>query len=721
MRSPVLSAPAQQASQKASTLAAALSLLAALSACPPPEQQLPPPPPPDDECELDVNFDTTGAADLDDDGVGSGVLCPAFDQDFFAFDVDAAGTIVTIQLSMDTALTRVNPAYRIIKDNGTPDGVPTPFSGEDPDKTQGDATNFVASHRLDEAGRYYVLVFDARFVEDTFDISNPYTLQVTLTPDPDDNEPNNTDDLATPITSGTPITGQIATSEDEDWYSIEVPAGAKLIDIEVAAAADVDIDHDVIVFAADGQTQVSSANLSDEGPIVGSLSARVRVRVEGGARTYIVVKDRTGDNASLDPADAYTLTAVVVDNPDENETPAGNDTAATATRVNSGTELQAVLASTADVDVYRLTPPANASRATPSVLIIGVDIDGVDPRTFRPQVQVVGVDPELNADQQGCGASCSLCDQNVCKEARLQRFIPEGTYQTAVPLRDARDVLIIVNEFGDDAFQEGAGYSIRFEVVADPDDGEGDDVLLPNLEFAGFANEGDLRRQFQQSKGRARPLVTNYAPVCTGEATDPLDCLPLIDVPTPIPGVPEAFTRMVDCSAPGTGPQTVSFGGHLTYEGDRDYFRVDLPSEGYWALDFDYSLQGAGTTPIELTLFVRANDGLIANTLEAEQTQGNCLDTVDCPDGSICVDGACWADGLQNPTFASRIFPEGEECAFVSVVNRNDRPIYLEVTDNGINDFDIDVSYSFDLTIRCGCPPSCNRGAGNCQGAPAPN
>ncbi len=704
-----------------SRLVGAFAVLPALlCACPPPEQEPPPPPPPPDECELDLNFDATGAEALTD-GAGSGVLCPAFDQDFFAFDVEDPGTIVTVHLSMDTALTRVNPAYRIIKDNGTPDGAPTAFSGEDPDKTQGDATDFVASHRLDEAGRYFVLVFDARFVEDTFDIANAYTLEVSLTPDPDENEPNNDDGDATVITSGTPITGQIATTEDEDWYAIDVPAGAKIIDVQVSAGADVDIDHDVIVFAADAQTQVNSVALSDDGPVVGALSGRIRSRVEGGARSYIVVKDRSGDKASLDAADAYTLTAVVVDNPDLNETPAGNETAATATRVNSGTQLQAALASTADVDVYRITPPSNASRTNPSVLIIGVDIDGVDARTFRPQINILGVDPELAANQQSCGASCGLCDQNVCKEARLQRFIRGGTYQTAVPLRDARDVIVVVNEFGDDAFQEGAGYSIRFEIVDDPDPGEGDDVLLQNLEFAGFANEGDLRRQFQQSKSRARQLTTNYAPVCTGEATDPVDCLPLVDVPSPIPGVPEAFTKMVDCSAPGTGPQTVSFGGSLSYEGDRDYFKVDLPSEGYWALDFDYALQGAGSTPLELTLFVRANDGLIANTLEAEQTQGNCLDTVDCPDGSICVDGACWADGLQNATFGSHIFPENGECAFVSVVDRNDRPIFLEVTDNGINDFDVDVSYSFDLTIRCGCPPSCNRGAGNCQGAPAPN
>lgn len=694
-----------------------VAALAGSMGCPPPDDD-PPPPPVDQECELDLNFDTTGAQTLEE-GAGTGVLCPAFDQDLFAFDVADAGTIVSLGLSMATPLTRVNPAYRIVKDNGTPQGAPTPFSGQDPAKSQGEATDFTGAHRIEEPGRYYVLVFDAQFVEDTFDISNPYTLTVELAPDPDSNEPNNSDETATPITSGVAVTGQIATTGDEDWYSVAVPAGARILDLTFEADPDSGITHDVQVFAADGQTSIIAGVANDDGPVSGQHSVRLRSRVDGSSTVYIRVKDTPGTAASLAPTAAYTFTATIIDNPDVNEGAVGNDSAATATVVQSGRTVQASLASTADQDVYRIAPGAGVSRTNPAVLIVGITIDGVDVRTFRPQVQVVGVDPEASAAQQACNASCGLCDQNVCKAARLQRFVRGGGYQTAVPLRDARDMLVIVNEFGDDAFQEGAGYTITFEVVDDPDPLEGDDVLIPNLEFAGFANDADLRRQFQQSKARARPLTTNYPPVCTG-TDDPVGCLPLVAVPTPIPGVPEAFTQMVDCAAPGTGPQTVVAEGRLTYEGDRDYFRVDVPAEGYWALDFDYQLAGASTTPVELTLFVRADNGLIANTLEATQTQGFCLDTVDCPADSICVDRACWSEDDNNAPFNSRIFPEADECAFVSVVNRNARPLFLEVVDNGINDFDLDVTYRFTLTIRCGCLPACNRGAGNCQGAPAP-
>jgi hypothetical protein len=688
---------------------ASFSLALAMLGCPPADDGPNDPPPADQECELDLNFDTTGAEPLVD-GTATGILCPAFDQDLFAFEVEAPGTIATIGLSMATALTRVNPAYRIVRDDGSPEGAPTPFSGQDPDKSAGEATDFTAAHRIDEPGVYYVLVFDQQFVEDTFDIANPYTLTVALAPDPDPNEANNTPATATPLTAGTAITGQIATTGDEDWYAVAVPAGAKILDLTFESAVDGGVEHEVQVIAADGQTAITAGLAVENGPVAGAESLRLRSRVDGGATAYVRVKARNGQDATLAPEAAYTFTASIIDNPDANEGATGNDSAATATRVTSGATVQAVLASTADQDVYRIAPGAR-SRENPGVLIVGVEIDGVDVRTFRPQVQVLSVDPEEDANGQRCGAGCGVCDQDVCKEVRLQRFVPGGGYRTAFPLRDARDVLVIVNEFGDDAFQEGAGYTITFEVITDPDADEGDDVLIPNLEFAGFANEDDLRRQFQQSKARARVLTTTY----------PAD-LPLVPVPSPIDGVPEAFTQTVDCSAPGAGPQTVVASGRLTYEGDRDYFRVDVPAEGYWALDFDYQLTGASTTPVELTLFVRADNGLIANTLEATQTQGNCLDTIDCPAGSICVDGACWSERDDNATFASRPFPDPDtdECAFVSVVNRNQRPLYLEVVDNGINDFDVDVAYRFELTIRCGCPAACNRGAGNCQGVLPP-
>lgn len=694
------------------TMPTLLAAVVVVSGCPAPDPPPTEPPPSTQSCALDLNVDTIGALPLVD-GAGSGILCPAFDQDFFAFDVAAPGTIVTVTLSMSTALSRVNPAYRLIRDDGTPEGAPTPFAAADEDRSAGEPTNFSASHRIEEAGRYFVLVFDRQFVEDAFDISNPYTLTVTLAPDPDAHEPNNEPTTATPLPPDAPLFGQIATTGDEDWFVIELPAATPILDLRLAAAADDDLAHEVQVFSEDAQTVVIAgvAVVDEDDPANEAL--RLRTRPSPAATVYVRVRAQDGRAASASPTASYALTLSLLEDPDDNEGVVGNDLATTATRVTSGTTLTAAIASTADQDHYRLSPGAR-SRDAPGVLIVGVEFAGVDPTDllgFRPQVQVRSVDPEANEDAQRCRADCSLCDQEVCKEVRLQRFVSASGFRTAFPLRDDRDVLVIINEFGDDAFQESAGYSITFEVIDDPDAGEGDDFLIRNLEFAGFANDGELVQQFRNSRERARVLPTTYP-----------DDLPLIPVPEPSAQSSAANLRMVDCAAPGAEPQTVVASGRLTYEGDRDYFRIDVPAEGFWALDFESALTGATSTPVELALFVRASDNLIANTLETAQTQATCRATTDCPVGSICVDRKCWAERDDNPTFSSRLFPDPttDECAFVSVFNRNQRPIYLEVVDNGINDFDVDVAYSFELTIRCGCPTACDRQAGTCLGASPP-
>jgi hypothetical protein len=701
-------------------------------ACAPPVEPPPPPGEGEAECALDLNVDTPSAEAIAAGTPAHGLLCPQFDRDLFAFDVVTPGTIVQLTLSMDTAQTRVNPAYKILKENGSVDGAPTPFSGEDPQKSQGEATRFTAAHRLQESGRYYVVVSDARFVDDTFDVSNEYTLSIELVADPDANEPNNDDAAATAVTSGAALSGQLATKGDEDWYAVDVPAGAQIVDVTVDGNADSGVDPIVTIVGSDGASELLGAPLVAPQPSTGRVGARLRSRAPGGQRVYVVVKDDDGEDSQLDAAlGGYTLTVAVLANPDGNEGASGNDDEATATAATSGVTLNAALATQADQDVYKIGS-GGASRNAPKVLVVDVEWQGViDARTFQPQVTVYGVDPE--SDNQGCNSGCAYCHENKCKEARLQRFIDQASFHTAFPLRDGTQPLVVVNEFGDDAFQDGTGYTIRLTVVSDPDPGErGDDFLVPNLEFAGFDNGADLDRALNASRGRARALQTNFAGVCaSGEDPQTDQCLPLVDVPEPIDGIARFATDVVDCDADGTGPVTLTATGRLTYEGDRDYFRFDLPPRSYFSLGFDYSLSGASTTPLELALFVynAGANSPIANTLEATRTQGSCLSSIDCPDGSICVDHACWSDGDANATFARHVFPDSaDECSFVSPFDSprdgtEPTPFLLEVVDNGVNDFDVDVTYTFTVDIRCGCPTECNVGDGlttRCQGVVDP-
>ena len=702
--------------------ASAVVVVVVLTGCPPAVEP-PPPPPPEAECALDLNFDSSGAEPAVVGAAVAGILCPAFDRDYFSVDVAADGTIIVLTLSMATAVTAVSPAYKIVKDDGTLEGLATPFAGEDPSESR-EAVSYTASHRLDVAGRYYVVVQDVRFVDDAFDITNAYSLTVNLVADPDASEPNNTDDAATLQSPGT-FSGQIATTGDEDWYAIDVPAGAQIVDVTVSARADSGVDHVASLFAADGLTELLAAPLT-EGLTVGTLETRLRARANGGERAFLVVRDANGLQSQLDATiGTYTVVLAVIANPDLNEGDLGNDDEIRGTPITSGNQLSGALATTADQDLYRIAAGAGTTRANPSVLLLTLEFDGVIDESFQPQVLVRGVDPELPAGQQGCGSACAEgdCDGNKCKAARLARFVDGASFRTAFPLRDSESVIVVVNEFGDDTFQAAGGYSIRAEIVDDPDPGEaGDDFLIPNLEFAGFANNADLARQYDASRARARVLATNYPPRCDDDDL-PAGCLPVIAVPEPIPGLDPEKTFAVDCSAAGAEPVSLTATGRLTYEGDRDYFRIDLPAQAYFALNFSYDATGPGNTPLELALFVHnASGAVISNTLEATQTGSNCLSALECDAGSICVDRNCWTESDSNPTFNDHAFPGVDgECSFISPFD--EPPYFLEVVDNGINDFDTDLNYSFTVDVLCGCPDACEVGGGlttRCQGVVDP-
>jgi hypothetical protein len=188
----------------------------------------------------------------------------------------------------------------------------------------------------------------------------------------------------------------------------------------------------------------------------------------------------------------------------------------------------------------------------------------------------------------------------------------------------------------------------------------------------------------------------------------PPACQPVIPVPAPGPG--GQIPYYVQCSGQ---EYTTTAAGRLTYEGDRDWFRFDVPESGYWAVDLTYDM--STTTPIELTLFVHDGEQLIGSTLEAPQTGGDCLSSNDCDPGSTCVDERCWGDVDSNPGFTNHLFPQTDQCLFMHV--NSARPVYMEITDNGIN---LAMDYTIDVRVRCGCPSSCNGGFQACQGVGPP-
>lgn len=753
-------------------------LLAGLFAgCPP--EEIPPgvDSGPDQACPIDLLYNEENSQDIDLDQDLEGYLCPAFDEDWYRFEVPGSGAskILTVTMSMQTALSNAEPAYRIMNEDGTPTGL----SGQHPNRSAGEAVDFSISHAI-EPGTYFLVVLDAEGLDDRFDNDNPYSFSLAVDDDPDGNEPNDNADEATPATAGMQASGLISTTGDEDWYAVTIDNDAQILD--VVAAAPLDVEVDLMLEAIEGATGTVLQRiklLPDDTASPTELTARLRVGVAGspGAQFYLRVYDELGEKANFDPATGtYTLDIAVEADPDPQEAGGRNDTTDTATVANTnGTPVSftASLSAANDQDIYSV-PVSGVAVGDPKVLIVNLTVSGGVPDQIQPQVRVLAHDPELDDGSleacpceaeaspdnpipleppQFCLATGSAGDR--CGELRFQRVVNDRTtFSFGYPLRNNRTVYVSVNDFGDDEWQETNDYSIELNVVNDPDPGEtGDDYLIPNLQTASYDNSEDLGRQAYESRPRARDIsvpmrgscpLPGAAPsscdhdglvgtggtggttldggpgpdggfiVVDGGAAQPADCDPVIAVPAPIDGSPQC-PYYVECSGQS---YTVTGTGRLAYQGDRDWFTFDMPAAGYWSMDATYTT--STSTPVELTFFVHGGDSLIGAWLEANKVQDGCDSSADCPAGTTCIDNKCWEDIDNNPAATNSVFPaEADQCLFLHV--NDSRPVFVEIADNGVNDFDPNMEYSFSILIECGCPESCGGGTfDSCQGVTGP-
>ncbi len=726
-------------------------------------------------CEVDLSFprrDPATAIPLELGAEASGTICPAYDDDGYLLTIPNPGTVIQVTLSMDTFITSVEPSYSVLRLSELPCSVEADdvqvaaecgapafclagtcvFSAvsktRDPDKSsddplQGVPVDFTAASYLELAGSYLLVVEDGlNLSAEAFDNVNPYTVSVTAVAEPDANEPNNTPATATVVASGASAQGIIATARDVDWYAIDATGDGEIVDVQLTAPADSGIEYEVTLFAADRITELQATSFTD-GATAGTLESRVRksttVNFDADTiaeltaqglplnRFYLSVKDGGTDgdtDATLDTAlGLYTVSVTVLADPDANEAGTANETAATAVVMTSGATRDASLATFADTDLYRVN--ASATAGDPDVLVVELQFDGTFDDTFQPQIRIITTDPEENtrACQAGaCPQGQECLPDNTCGEVRQQRFIAASPFRLAYPLRNNRPHYISVNEFGDDGFQENGGYTINVTVSDDTDPGEaGDDYLVPNLEEAGYQNDWDLASQIQASKPRARVVDTGFPPVCTGTApVAQVGCLDVELVPAPV-GF-EFDNWQVACGDSEAGAQNVSLSGRLTYEGDRDFFFLqNFPDAGYFGIDIDYTISGA--SPLELAIFVHGGYGLIASTLRATEgaycgelacTADGCGPAV-CGDNEVCVDERCWSDGPSNAGGSFQFGPSSPNAECIVEGPLNSGPVYIEVVDNGLNDFDLATTYSLDVTISCGCPGACDNGLDYCQ------
>ncbi len=110
---------------------------------------------------------------------------------------------------------------------------------------------------------------------------------------------------------------------------------------------------------------------------------------------------------------------------------------------------------------------------------------------------------------------------------------------------------------------------------------------------------------------------------------------------------------------------------------------------------------------------------LAGSTLIGAEETGGCREEQGgqnaCAAGSICVDERCWTDGATNIGVTDTFGDGPEECVVMLHTVNVEAPVYVEIVDNGINDFDLDTTYTLDVTIRCGCASACDTSEDFCQ------
>jgi hypothetical protein len=675
---------------------------------------------PEPEGCVDDNYSIATAGTIAPGMVVDEYLCPIRDNDFWAFSVEGQAKLVRVHLWMDTNLTPVEPGYTIITDADVPTGI----SGEDADRTPGEAVDFEGLHPI-AAGDYLLRITDIEGFDDRFDDANPYHLEIEILDNPDPSEPNENPQEATPLTLGATTTGVLGTTGDHDWFAVPVEADAQLLDLQFRAPADIGLDLRVEIVAPDGLTTIDAQNAlaTDDGFAVTSRRA---VTGEPGTTYFVHVYEQNGNANADTTTGTYELVVTVTPDPDVNEQNGGNDLVADATPLAPDTPITATLASAGDQDLYRVEVPPS-SPGNPRVLVVDLAFSGGVPADIQPQLQIITPNPERNPGQfpAECPQDCSTCMTTT-----------------------GDDIIIAINDFGDDGYLENNDYTLSYTIVDDPDPGEAsDDYLIPNLQTAGYDNEEELENQYSASRARARNINVAFEPACEPPEYEEVDGgIVLITPPDPcadagvadpdggggcVPPPPPACQEVAVVPSPQGAPLdpltvvcngqdwTVSASGRLTYEGDRDFFTFNVPDLGYWGMDVDYDV--SVNTPVELTVFFHDSEKLIGAFLEATETQGNCVTSTDCPAGSVCIDETCWADTDSNNAFTGHTFPNPGQCLYVHT-NFTQRPLYIEVTDNGINDFDLDMEYTIDVRIRCGCPDACDSTGPvpQCQGVPAP-
>jgi hypothetical protein len=528
------------------------------------------------ECQRDDHSEPSNAVSLSGEGL-TGFVCPVGDLDWYAFEVPANETVVSVSLTMPVTISPIQPTYAIYPRGA--EGNPDLAAATPPADVTGTKLSFV--HCV-APGSYYMVVRDSG--DNQADTRNQYAVSISTSADPDVSEPNNDRLSATTVTSGQTISGTIACRSDQDWYTVDVPEGRTIrVRLTSANAA---YQPTLRMFGSDDTLIFEEKNQSNT-----AATAIDRYQVPPGpGKFYFVVSD--DNNQDADPAVPYQLIIDLVNDEDPNEP---NNTPEEAVRLSAGTvncgadwsqtfTSTGTIGSPGDDDWFRI----DLGGCSPGVVEAIVDFDpagktAAEQWEFNAEIQATVTivkphapspcdeDTDCNTLQETCsapldcaglfetclnqglcaGASVCLptgtCGANIMQRKyecnpRITECRPSATppprnqARAAATISNENVVFVRVNDFQANGSAPDSLYTLRVRVRADSDANEPNNLPL-NITSPDY---------------RISQLASNPSDITIRDCT------------------------AGDCC--GTGANDVT--GSIAYDGDTDWFRIPHPCPG---------------------------------------------------------------------------------------------------------------------------------------------
>ena len=500
-------------------------------------------------------------------GQAEGWLCPVGDQDWYAFEVDAARPLLRVRLGLDAPVSPLQLSYSLYDPGGAVLGGP---SAEEA------ATANAELYIVHEPGASGLLALrDAG--GDAQDHRHPYLLELEAVPEPDGNEPNDSAEQATQLSS---TTAWIASRGDQDWYSVDSP-GLALLRMELDASQ-VNTSLSWTLVAPSGEEEASE--LVEQG-----LASELLALDQAG--TWLLVVE-AADGLGFDLERSYQLSLGLDEEPDLLE---DNDHPEQATELGSGScgpswqelsPLNSYLGSPGDVDWYGLDLSGCEGGLLQAELVFESP-ELLDP-SLEPVLRFVRPDPKascsLDQDCQALSRSCSsdldcagfgnnclpegqcagagVClPEQVCGATVLAEvgFQVEGEILAAIPLEDQERMYLALGDHQGSAYSLASSYSLAASLREEPDAHEPNGVYTAG-------EPGSVQADQHKQLAVEVPVHDCSVPSCCMEgSTDTGDCCP----------EGEDCCTPTDCCDGGTWVE-----GVLASSYDQDWFSFEHPCPG---------------------------------------------------------------------------------------------------------------------------------------------